>query len=214
MPKVTEEYREARRAEILAAARRCFLRQGFQDTSMQDILAEAGVSSGALYNYFSSKEQMIVAIAEENISQVISVLRETATGSQRNNPGAALAHVLDEIRTKHIDNGFAAITVMVWSEALRNPALAAQLAALRDEMGAYYGGLATDIRLPKAVSAESFATVLGSISAGFILQLALFGPDAAEDLPATARALWPAAKARSVRSPGNHALKHADPLKE
>ena len=127
--------------------------------------------------------------------------REAATGSQRNNPGAALAHVLDEIGTKHIDNGFAAITVMVWSEALRSPALAAQLAALRGEMGAYYGGLATDIRLPTGVPGESFATVLGSISAGFILQLALFGPDAAEDLPATARALWPAAKARSVRSP-------------
>src|ERR1700730_4408637 len=56
------------------------------------------------------------------IGQVISVLREAATGSQHNNPGAALAHVLDEIRTKHIDNGFAAMTVMVWSEALRSPA--------------------------------------------------------------------------------------------
>ena len=89
---------------------------------------------------------------------------------------------------------FAAITVMVWSEALRNPALAAQLTGLCHEMGAYYGGLATDIRLPKGVPAESFATVLGSISAGFILQLALFGPGAAEDLPATARALWPAAR--------------------
>jgi TetR/AcrR family transcriptional regulator, transcriptional repressor of aconitase len=144
----------------------------------------------------------------------ISVLREAATGPHRSSPGAALAHVLDEIRAKHIDNGFAAITVMVWSEALRNPALAAQLTALRDEMGAYYGGLATDIRLPTGVPGESFATVLGSISAGFILQLALFGPDAAEDLPATARALWPAAKARSVRSPGNHALKEAGPLKE
>jgi TetR/AcrR family transcriptional regulator, transcriptional repressor of aconitase len=201
MPKVTEEYREARRAEILAAARRCFIRQGFQETSMPDILAEAGVSSGAVYNYFRSKEEMIVAIAKENISQVISVLREAATGPHRGSPGAALAHVLDEIRAKHIDDGFAAITVMVWSEALRNPALAAQLTALRGEMGAYYGGLATDIRLPAGVPAESFATVLGSISAGFILQLALFGPDAAEDQPATARALWPAAKAGSVRSP-------------
>jgi hypothetical protein len=134
--------------------------------------------------------------------------------THRSSPGAALAHVLDLIRAKHLDDGFAAITVMVWSEALRNRALAAQLAALRHEMAVDYGGLATDIRLPKAVSAESFATVLGSISAGFILQLALFGPAAAEDLPATVCALWPAAKAGSVRSPGNHALKPAGPLKE
>src|SRR5260370_17032628 len=79
MPKVSEEYRQARRAQILAAARGCFIRQGFQETSMADLLAEAGLSSGAVYNYFSSKEEMIVAIAEENIGQVISGLRTSPT---------------------------------------------------------------------------------------------------------------------------------------
>jgi AcrR family transcriptional regulator len=195
MPKVTEEYREARRAQILAAARRCFLRKGFQETSMAEILAEAGVSSGALYNYFSSKEEMIVAIAKDNIGEVISVLRESATGPHRSSPGAALANVLDVGRARHIDNGSAAMSVMVWSEALRNPALAAQVAALGNEMRRYFGGLATDVRLPEGVSADSCATVLGSISAGFIVLLAIFGPDAAEDLPATVRAPWPADKA-------------------
>jgi len=107
---------------------------------------------------------MIVAIAEENIGQVISVLRESATGAHRDSPGAALANVLDLIRARHIDNEFAAITVMVWSEALRNPALAAQLTAMRSEVQALYGPLATNIGLPEGMSAESFATVLGSIS--------------------------------------------------
>jgi AcrR family transcriptional regulator len=195
MPKVSEEYRQGRRAHILAAARRCFIRQGFQETSLADLLAEAGMSSGGLYNYFSSKEEMILAIAEENISEVISVLRESATGPHPDSPGAALGNVVDLIRARHIDNDFAAITVMVWSEALRNPALAAQLTAMRSEVQALYGPLATDVGLPEEISAESFATVLGSISAGFILQLALFGPDAAKDLAATVRALWPAAKA-------------------
>jgi len=69
MPKVTEQHREARRAQILNAARRCFVRQGFHETSMQELLAEAGLSSGAVYGYFSSKDELIVAIAEDNISQ-------------------------------------------------------------------------------------------------------------------------------------------------
>jgi AcrR family transcriptional regulator len=196
MPKVTEEYREARRAQILDAARRCFIRQGFQETSMQDLLAEAGLSSGAVYNYFSSKDEIIVAIAEESISQVISLMDEFVSGSHRSSPGAALANVLDLARTRDMDNGFAAITVLVWAEAIRNPALAARLAALRHETLAYFGGLANGIRLPKEVSAESFATVLMSIVPGYILQLAVFGPDAAGELPATVRALWPVAKAR------------------
>jgi AcrR family transcriptional regulator len=195
MPKVSEEYRQARRAQILAAARRRFIRQGFQETSMADLLAEAGLSSGAVYNYFSSKEEMILAIAEENIGQVISVLRESATGAHRDSPGAALANVVDLIRARHIDNEFAAMSVMVWSEAIRNPALAAQLTALRDEARSYFAGLATDIGLPEGISAQSLATILASIVPGFILQLAVFGSDAAENLAATARALWPAAQA-------------------
>jgi hypothetical protein len=64
-------------------------------------------SSTTAGGYFSSKEEMIVAIAEENIGQVISVLRASATGPHRSSPGAALANVLDLIRTRHIDNGTA-----------------------------------------------------------------------------------------------------------
>src|SRR5262245_17106399 len=48
-----------RRAEILAAAQRCFVRSGFHGASMQDICAEAGMSPGNLYRYFPSKEALI-----------------------------------------------------------------------------------------------------------------------------------------------------------
>ncbi|MGW1752180.1 TetR family transcriptional regulator [Streptomyces sp. NPDC002092] len=47
MPRITPERREAKRAEIVAAARRCFARGGFHQTSMPDIAAAAGVSAGA-----------------------------------------------------------------------------------------------------------------------------------------------------------------------
>lgn len=196
MPKVSEEYRQARRADILAAARRCFIRQGFQETSMHDLLAEAGLSSGALYNYFASKEEIIVAIAEESISQVTSLMRESAASPHPISPGAALASILDLARTLHIDNGFATITVLAWAEALRNPALAARLTALRGVVRAYIGELASDIRLPEGLSAESLAEVLTSIVPAYILQLAVLGPDAADELPAAVRALWPAVQAR------------------
>src|ERR1041385_5448735 len=63
VPRITPERREAKRAEIVAAARRCFSRDGFHQTSMPDIAAEAGVSAGAPYRYFASKEEIILAIA-------------------------------------------------------------------------------------------------------------------------------------------------------
>ncbi|WP_179429956.1 TetR/AcrR family transcriptional regulator [Spelaeicoccus albus] len=63
MPRLTAGNREARRAEIIAAARRCFSRDGFHRTSMPDIAAEAGVSTGAPYRYFASKEEIILQVA-------------------------------------------------------------------------------------------------------------------------------------------------------
>src|SRR5260370_31585357 len=59
-----------RRAEILQAAQRCFVRSGFHQTSMQEICAEAGMSAGNLYRYFPSKEAIIAGIAERDRAEV------------------------------------------------------------------------------------------------------------------------------------------------
>jgi TetR/AcrR family transcriptional repressor of uid operon len=59
-----------RRADILAAAERCFVRSGFHGASMQDICNEAGMSAGNLYRYFPSKEALIAGIAERDRAEV------------------------------------------------------------------------------------------------------------------------------------------------
>jgi AcrR family transcriptional regulator len=59
-----------RRDEILDAAQRCFVRNGFHQTSMQQICAEAGMSPGNLYRYFPSKESLITGIAERDRTEV------------------------------------------------------------------------------------------------------------------------------------------------
>lgn len=63
MPRITDARRAEKRATIVAAARRCFSRDGFHQTSMPDIAAEAGVSTGAPYRYFTGKEELIREIA-------------------------------------------------------------------------------------------------------------------------------------------------------
>jgi AcrR family transcriptional regulator len=59
-----------RRAEILDAARICFARSGFHQTSMQEICVQAGMSPGNLYRYFRSKEAIIAGIAERDRAEV------------------------------------------------------------------------------------------------------------------------------------------------
>ena len=58
MPRLAAEAREARRDHILRAALRCFARRGYHDTTVDEIAAEAGVSKGAPYVYFESKEEL------------------------------------------------------------------------------------------------------------------------------------------------------------
>ncbi len=192
MPRVTEQHREARRAQILDAARRCFVRRGFHETSMQQLLAEAGLSSGAVYGYFSSKDELIVAIAEDNISQISALLRSFA---DREAPGTArdlLIEVLGFIRSMHAENGFAAIALLVWSEATRNAELATRLTELMREYHDSFTRLAGTAGQPSSgLSPQTAGALLTSIVVGYIARLAIVGDDATEDLSGMIAALIP-----------------------
>jgi TetR/AcrR family transcriptional regulator, transcriptional repressor of aconitase len=194
MPKVSQQHRDARREQILAAARRCFLRDGFHATSMQDLFAEAGLSSGAVYSYFASKDDVIAAIAEENMLSVAELVRTVTTRQPGRSVGAVLADVMDMLHAKDTQDGLGKLIVIAWSEALRSPALAARFTALIAQIQA---NLAEVIRhspgnLPGDVSTDVLATTLLSLVPGYLLQLALRGPAAVEGVPDTVRALWPA----------------------
>ncbi|BBZ43557.1 TetR/AcrR family transcriptional regulator [Mycobacterium parmense] len=180
MPKVTPEYRAQRRAHIMAAARRCFIRNGFHAASMHDLVAEAGMSSGAVYRYFPSKDAVIEAIAADNLEQVVAVIgRSIDDGAS---PQAAIAAAIDFVTLRHGEDGFAAIALLVWSEALRNPTLAAHL---RNAIATAFAKLSAgahrqdDGRLDPTALADLLLCVLP----GYLMRLALGGPNAVENIP-------------------------------
>ncbi|MGX7679668.1 TetR/AcrR family transcriptional regulator [Jatrophihabitans sp. DSM 45814] len=195
MPKVTQQYRDARREHILSAARRCFLRDGFHATSMQDLFIEAGLSSGAVYRYFASKDDMIIAIAEENMQDVVAMIHAITSQQPRGSLGAAMAEVLSVVQTKHSSDGLGGLAILVWAEALRNPSLADEFNALLRQLKAAVADLVAvhqrSGHLPADVTADALATVLMSIMPGYLLQLSLLGPDSVEGATEAVRALWP-----------------------
>ena len=71
MPKLSDSQQELRRTRILDAAEQCFARNGFHRTTMQHICREAGVSAGALYLYFPSKEALIEGISLRSREEVL-----------------------------------------------------------------------------------------------------------------------------------------------
>lgn len=195
MPKTTERYRDARREHILNAARRAFLRNGFHATSMHDLFAEAEVSSGAVYRYFAGKDEVVLAIAEDNIRQVGTMIKAITAERSDDSIGAALAAAVELIGVKNRDNGLAGIGVQAWAEALRNPTIGAafgeMLATLRAEIAEAVARHQEKGGLPTEPSAEALAKVMIGIITGYILQLALLGSDAVADVPQTLKTLWP-----------------------
>ena len=62
MPKVVPEYKEEAKTKIIEAARTVFAKKGYHDATMDDVAKEVGVSKGALYSYFKSKEDLLKEI--------------------------------------------------------------------------------------------------------------------------------------------------------
>ena len=78
---------EIRRNQILDAATKVFVRQGFQHARMDDIVEESGLSKGTLYWYFKSKEDIINAILRRlftgELENLESLLQAEGTASER-----------------------------------------------------------------------------------------------------------------------------------
>jgi TetR/AcrR family transcriptional repressor of mexJK operon len=66
--------RDDRRAAILEIARAAFLRDGYANTSMSQIAARVGGSKATLYNYFPSKKDLLVAVADNEATQIFAPL--------------------------------------------------------------------------------------------------------------------------------------------
>jgi len=102
---------------ILDAAQACFVRSGFQGASMQQICAECGMSPGALYRYFPSKEAIVAAICEadrEDDMTCFGALRD-ATSAVDGLVDGAMAHI-----THTHNKGSAALFAEMRSESNRN----------------------------------------------------------------------------------------------
>ena len=74
-PDVSEE----RRTQILEAAMRVFARSGFQEARMDDIVAETGLSKGALYWYYKSKDEIILSIMNSMFDRELAGLEALQT---------------------------------------------------------------------------------------------------------------------------------------
>ncbi|GAA3242758.1 TetR/AcrR family transcriptional regulator [Dactylosporangium siamense] len=179
MPRVSEAHLAARREQIIEAATRCFLRNGFHQTSMQDVIKEAGLSVGAFYRYFDSKAALIKAIAGEKIG----IVQATADHLLAQDPAPPLLAVIDDllrqIDVNLTDNGTVRIAVQVWGEAVHDPEFAALISEIYGRIRGNAVALARRAQetgqLPAGADPAAVGSAIFGLIQGYILQRVLIG---------------------------------------
>ena len=75
MPRIIK-HPELRRGELLDCAQALFLARGYDNASLNDVIAEAGISKGAFYHYFPSKEALLEALAERFARRALAQVQD------------------------------------------------------------------------------------------------------------------------------------------
>jgi len=125
VPKLKPQEVEERRREIIEAARRCFLQNGFHQTTTDEICREAAITPGGLYHYFASKEEIISAVIKDAAQTTVHNLRSTAeaSGDVRTAVQALATQFFEWIRDPELDS-VTRLDMEIWGETLRNEKLA------------------------------------------------------------------------------------------
>ncbi|MFI2286874.1 TetR/AcrR family transcriptional regulator [Streptomyces niveus] len=184
MARVSQEHLDARRRQILEGATRVFVRNGFHATSMQDVLREVDLSAGAVYRYFSGKEELIAAI----VTEVLGALREAFADAVRQSPpeppDVLVGRVMGRVLGGEIVQGIGGeliprLIVQVWAETLRNESLAE---VMRSGYAKVYDSWVEVVEAYQAaglmradIPAGHVARTMIAVAQGFAAQQALFG---------------------------------------
>jgi TetR/AcrR family transcriptional regulator, transcriptional repressor of aconitase len=183
MARVSQEHLDARRRQILDGARRCFTGNGFHATSMQDVLKEAGLSAGAVYRYFRSKEEIVAAVAAETLESVRESYAAVAAADPPPTPDELFASVLARLRESLGDSGdqraLPQLLMQVWGETLRNPDVARVLSEGYQGLRRQWVELVEEYQArgwvdPGADPDHVARTLIGTVQ-GYFVQQALFG---------------------------------------
>ena len=186
MPKVSEQHREKRRDQIVDAALRCFSVKGFQRTSMADIIAESGLSAGAIYGHFAGKQQLALAVAQRILGNRMLEFGDRLHADGELPPPSAMLRLMMSGLTGEIHD--IGVLVQLWGEGVTDPEMSHMIGPIFGEvsgvMGPYLQRWAAERRGLAPDAADAWARdiipVFLGLGQGYIIQSALlpdFDPD-------------------------------------
>jgi AcrR family transcriptional regulator len=175
LPKISDRKREARRQQVLDAALACFSENGFHQTGMADIVQRSGMSHGAVYGYFQSKDDIIEALADDRHTGEALL---NSVGEQTEDPIEAIQALVRAYAHWLIEQDGEPrrrVSVHGWAEALRSERVRARVVEGIDSPRSMIAGIIEKAqregRISPSLSAEAIARCFVALFQGLVLQV-------------------------------------------
>ncbi len=135
MPRVSAAHEQEVRDRILAAAARVFSEKGYHSSTIADVVRESGLSVGAIYTYFSGKDELIRLACDQVAARGLDELAERLAPASTTAERMAIAIRLYVETIDDYDGDPGQLTlVQAWAEADREPGVREMLAARRERL--------------------------------------------------------------------------------
>ena len=194
MPKISEQKRAERRLQIVEAARRCFVRDGLHQTTLLDIIRASGLSAGAVYSYFKSKDELIFAAVADSLGGLSERIAPLFAREPLPPPHAFVGEMLAAVDDFTVRGGIdlKRVALLGWSETQRNE-------ELRKLMARFYLDFRQRLDMAARTWAKngaiadadpgSVAKTVQAIVLGYVVEAAILGDVAPGEIAAGVRAL-------------------------
>ena len=182
MPRVSQDYLEAQRADILEGSRRCFAAHGYEEATVVRLEEATGRSRGAIFHHFPTKLDLFLAVLEHDAEREAArwetgSVADVLTGLAAEDPDWATV-VVEQSRRRRTDPSFRER----WSR---------RTDLVRDALRTLVTRERTAARIAPDISPEVAARFISVVGDGLLLQRAILGevPHAQEVITLATRAL-------------------------
>jgi len=176
VPRISAARASAQRERILDAALTCFAREGFHAATMQDIVAESGLSPGAIYGYFKGKTEVVMAIASERHAMERQRMQQALSAADLDTSLVRLVEGFVLGLRDPQEKRWRRLAVQLWAESLSNPPLKREALAGVSQaveiLSPMIRKAQREGRWPRRLDPESAARVMVAVLQGVSLQLA------------------------------------------
>lgn len=170
MPRISEGARLERRQLLIDAAWRCAERMGYSELTVDDICEEAEVSKGAFYGYFSSKQDLLIALLEEDAADLDGRLDRLARRNISN--VERLRSFAREMCERGTDQARVQVRSDLWAAILTEPAIRERMVSAVGRRRAMLRGWIEEAVADGEIDdipANAFASVLLALGDGLTL---------------------------------------------